>query len=165
MYRVFGITAALCVFMGSVLADAPLPPPALQRVLSPNGKFAAVSDPAAGTRVVEAASGKPMWGIPGWFRSLYISDDGEHLAIGYGGLNLLPLDAEDSVEMIGFWNHGRKVKSVSLGALVPDRSILRRTTSHYAWGSIGGINPANQLVVTRIDGRVFRFSMNNGEAE
>ncbi|APV48850.1 hypothetical protein BWI17_03650 [Betaproteobacteria bacterium GR16-43] len=162
---IWGLLAALCFFIGSALADAPLPPPAAHRVVSPNGKFAAISDPGTGTQGVELATGKPLWKIPGWFRSLYISDDGEHLAVGYGGLNLLALDADDSVEMIGFWNHGRKVKSVPLRAIVPDRSILRRTVSHYAWGSIGGIDAGNRLVVTRVDGRVFRFNMDNGEAE
>jgi hypothetical protein len=149
----------------SVLADAPLPPPTLHRVSSPNGQFAVVSDPGVGTRIVESASGTQLWAIPGWFRSLRISDDGQHLAIGYSGLNLLPLDADDSLEMISFWDRGRKVKSVPLRAIVPDRSILRRTVSHYAWGNIGGINPNNQLIVTRVDGRVFRFNMINGEAE
>jgi hypothetical protein len=164
-HRALGITAAICIFIGSVLADSPMPPPALHRVLSLNGQFAAISDPGTGTKVVELATGRELWNIPGWYRWLYISDDGEHLAIGYGGLNLLSLEADDSVEMIGFWNHGRKVKSVPLRAIVPDRSILQRTVSHYAWGNIGGINPRNQLIVTRIDGRVFRFNMNTGEAE
>jgi hypothetical protein len=156
---------ALAVYAGGVLADEPLPPPATHRVSSPSGRFAVVSDPSTGTRVIESASGKQLWQIPGWFRSLNVSDDGQYLAIGYDGLNLVPVGATDTLEIISFWNRGRKVKSVPLRAIAPDRAILQRTVSHLAWGSIGGINRENQLVVTRIDGRVFRFNMANGEAE
>ena len=163
--RAFAIIVALCAYMGSALADAPLPPPATYREHSPSGKFAAISDASAGTTVVESASGRELWQVPGWHRSIFLSDDGEHLAIGYDGFDLLPLDAPDSLEMISFWSRGRKIKSVPLQAIVPDRSLLRRTVSHYAWGNIGGIDHNNRLIVTRIDGKVFRFNMSTGEAE
>ena len=163
--RAVPIVIALCMCFGSALADAPLPPPDVYRELSPSGKFAVVSDPNSGTTIIESASGKQLWEVPGWHRSLFLSDDGEHLAIGYGGLNLLPLDAPDSLEMISFWSWGRKIRSVPLRAIVPDRSILQRTVSHYAWGNIGGIDNENRLIVKRIDGKVFRFNMSTGESE
>ena len=166
------MSRAICIalvllysYVGYARADAPLPPPLLHRVTSPNGQFAVVSDPTAGTRVIETASGKHLWSVPGWFRSVYVSNDGRHVATGYGGLNLIPLDAEDSLEMISFWGSGRKLRAVPLRTIVPDRSILKRTASHYAWGTITGINEGNQLVVTRIDGREFRFSMATGTLE
>jgi hypothetical protein len=163
--RSFAIVTALCMCFGSALADSPLPPPAAFREISPSGKFAVVSDPSSGTKVIDAASGKQLWQVPGWHRSLFLSDDGEHLAIGYGGLNLVPIDASDSLEMISFWSRGRKIRSVPLRAIVPNRSILQRTVSHYAWGNIAGIDHENRLVVKRVDGEVFRFNMSTGEVE
>ena len=151
--------------VGDIRADSPLPSPAIQRVVSPSGKFAAVSDPSTRTTTVQSSAGDPLWRVPGWFRSVHVSDDGEHLATGYGGLNLIPLNAPDSLELVTFWERGRKVNSVALGKLVPDRSILRRTTSHYEWGTISGIDSNNRLIVTRVDGRVFRFNVASGEEE
>jgi len=114
---------------------------------------------------IQSASGDVLWRVPGWFRSLHLADDGEHLVTGYGGLNLIPVNAPDSLELATFWGRDRRIASVTLGALVPDRSLLRRTTSHYEWGAISGIDSKQRLVITRVDGRVFRFNMATGEAE
>jgi hypothetical protein len=164
-YRAFAIIIVLCAYLGGARADAPLRSPATYREPSPSGKFIAAADPSAGISIVESASGRELWHMRDWHPSIFLSDDGEHLAIGYDGFNLVPLDAANSLEMISFWSRGRKIRSVSLQALVPDRSILQHTVSHYAWGSIGGIDPENRLVVTRVDGKVFRFNMSTGEAE
>ena len=163
--RALLITLALCIFPAGAFGDEPSPAPATTRVLSPNGTITAISEPGDGTRIIESASGKEIWEMPGWYRSIFISNDGEHLAIGYSGMNLVPLETPDSLELIGFWERGRKVKSLSLQAIVPDRSILQRTASHYAWGNVRGIDSDNCLVVERVDGEVFRFNMVNGEAK
>jgi hypothetical protein len=149
---------------GVAQADEPLPPPAVHRASSPNGKFEVVSDPSSGTKLIESGTGKRLCGLPGWFRSIYVATDGEHFATGYSGLNLVPLNAGDSLELIGFWRRCRKFESVPLRA-VPERSILRRTVSHYAWGNITGVDASGRLVVTRIDGRTFRFNMASGKTE
>ena len=163
MSRVIGPTlVCLFAYMASAQADAPLPPPAVHRVTSLNGQFMAISDPATGTSVVKTSSGERLWSLPGWFRSIYISDSGRHLAIEYGGLNLVPLDSTNSLEILSFWDSGKKVRSVSLGEIVPDRSILKRTVSHYAWRTSIGVNHRDELVVSRIDGREFRFDMATG---
>jgi hypothetical protein len=162
--RLLAIVVLITVILGAE-ADSPLPPPKTVSFSSANGRFTAISDPINGTSVVESSSNTPLWHIPGWFRSLYLSDDGEHIAIGYGGLNLIPLNAPDSLEMIAFWERGRKVKSVSLHEIVPDRSIMSRTVSHYCWGSIFRVNEKNQLVVIRNDNQVIFFNMNTGEQE
>ena len=164
MVRFIGMSIFLA-YVGCALADTPLRPPAPFRVASPDGKIIAVADPSSGIKIIEASSGKQLWEMPGWRRVICISNDGEHLAIGYGGLNLINLDTDDSAEMIGFWHHGTKIKSVPLRAIVPDRSILRRTVSHYEWGYIRGINSIDQLEVVRVDGKLFRFNMRTGEEE
>ena len=156
---------SLWLMVSMAQADSPLPPSAVHRVVSPNGNFAVVSDPSRGTKLIESGSGNQLCELSGWFRSIYVSDDGEHFATGYDGLNLLPLTADDSLEVITFWRRCRKLKAVPLRAIVPDRSILQRSVSHYAWGNITGVDHRGHLVITRIDGRVFRFNMSSGEAE
>jgi len=157
--------AIILLSIGSALADSPLPRPAIHRASSPSGDFTVVSDPSAGTRLLESGSGKQLCELPGWFRSIYVSNDGEHFATGYSGVNLLPLNADDSLELITFWRRCRKVESVPLRTIVPERSILQRTASHLAWGNITGVDETGHLVVTRIDGRVFRFDMASGKPE
>jgi len=150
----------------SAMGDSPLPAPTMTEVASPNGRFAAISDPkSTTTRVIEVATGRVLWKVPDWFRSMFVSNDGKHLAVGYDGLNLVPLSYVDSMELISFWDQGRKIKSVTLSEIVPDRTVLERTMSHYAWGDIEGVNDKDQLVVRRVDGQIFRFSMATGELE
>jgi len=163
--RITVTLAIVLLSIGSALADSPLPRPAIHRASSPNGKFTVISDPSAGTRLLESDSGKQLCELPGWFRSIYVSNDGEHFATGYSGLNLLPLNTDDSLELITFWRRCRKVESVPLRAIVPERSILQRTVSHYAWGNITGVDETGHLVVTRIDGRIFRFDMVSGKPQ
>jgi hypothetical protein len=86
-------------------------------------------------------------------------NDGDQLATAYDGLSLISHEGlNDSLEIIVFWHPGRRVKAVPLRAIVPDRSILRDTVSHFEWGEVAHINEKNQLVVNRLDGRVFRFT-------
>ena len=41
--------------------------------------------------------------------------------------------------MLTFWKDGKLVRTVTVDELIPDKKILRRTVSHYSWGSISGI--------------------------
>lgn len=143
-------------------ADAPVGPRTVQRASSPNGAFTVVSDPQAGTYVVKNPSGERLWAMPGWFASPHVSNNGLHVATVYEGLNLVPLDAPPTLEIITFWTKGKKVRAVTLGDIVPKRSILKRTTSHYAWGSVDGVNDRDELVVTRVDGQALRFDLASG---
>ena len=155
------LVVALLACISSAQADAPLPAPSVVRVTSPNGAFAATSHPKAGTWISRTTTGERVWQIPGWFRALYVSNDG-HVATLYGGLDLVSLDAPDSLELITFWTDGKKLRAVTLGEIAPQRSVLERTTSHYAWGHIEGINDRNELIVRRADGQVLRFNMGTG---
>lgn len=144
-------------------ADEPLPPASTTQFNSPNKRFIAVSDPDRGTAVVESSSGRVLWRMPGWFRSLHVSDGGETVVAAAS--NLIPLDAGESFELLVFWHRGQKVKVVTLADIVPDRDLLVRTVSHYAWGDVNGIDAKGRLQVTRVDGKVFRFNMETGQPE
>ena len=80
------ITIAVC----ATRADRPLPPPAKVSVMSPSGRFRAVSEPKAGTRLEACEATQSALVLPDWHRSLFVADDGKHLVTQYDGLNLLP---------------------------------------------------------------------------
>jgi|SRR6267378_8314886 len=143
-------------------ADEPLPAPQRHQVASPNGRMLAVSDPTMGTKIIEAGSGKELWSMPGWYRWLFVSNDGRHVATGYNGMNLIPQNFSPELVLITFWQDGQKMREVPVRDLAPNKSTLTRTVSHYHWGSIEGVSNNDELLVTRADGRKFRFNMATG---
>ncbi len=160
------LMAAAFVFGGlanlPAQADEPLPPPQRHQVRSPNGAILAISDPRTGTTILEAASGKELWSMAGWYRWLFVSNDGRHVATGYNGMNLIPQDFKPELVLITFWQDGKKLREVFVQEIVPNKSTLERTVSHYHWGTIEGLNNKDELLVTRADGRKFRFQMATG---
>jgi hypothetical protein len=141
-----------------VLADEPLPRPTFTRFSSPNSEFVAYSTPGSDTRVASSASGETLWRIPDWHRLIYLSNDGNHAAVVYEGLNLIPIDSSPNLVLITLWSRGEKVGEVRLRAIAASASALRKTASHYEWGVVKGFSDQNQLIVERFDGKQFRFS-------
>jgi hypothetical protein len=111
------LVLSLIAAAGPAAAEEPFADTAVYRTPSPNGRYAVITDPRSGTRIVEWPSQKPLWRIPGWYRVAFIADDGRSLALGHDGLNLIPHDAVDSLEMVSLWSGGRKIASITLGAL------------------------------------------------
>lgn len=139
-------------------ADEPLAPPAFKRFSSDNREVVAYSTPGSDTRVVSSASGETLWRIPGWHRLVYLSNDGEHAAVVYDGLNLIPIDSSPDFVLVTMWSKGKRVGEIPLKAIVPSASALPKTASHYEWGVVEGFNDKDELVVERFDGKQFRFS-------
>jgi len=165
MKRAFLIIAIQAlVLLGGIAAqaDEPLPPPSTHSVVSQNSAFVAISDPEKGTRVLDNATRRELWSMPGWFRWLFVADDGVHVVTGYDGMNLIPPDAADDLVLLTFWENGKAIRRVPLKEIVSSRSILTRTVSHYHWGTIEGINAAGFLVVNRSDGRRLLFDVTTG---
>src|ERR1700728_3759815 len=83
---------ALIPLFGTALADSPLPPPAKKTIWSTNKQFFAVMEPDKEiTTIYRSAQGKQaekVWSMYGWFRVASLADDGEHLVVGYWGINL-----------------------------------------------------------------------------
>jgi hypothetical protein len=150
----------------AVRADAPPLPPNRQVVCSASGSICAESDPRSNvTKVVHRASGRELWSIAGWHRWMFVAEDGQSLAIGYAGMNLVPLDAELSLEVMRFYAKGRLVRTLRLADLYQSRSQLRRTASHIAWVQSVGVNRANQLVLELVTGRKVAFAMSTGQEQ
>lgn len=160
------LALATALFTAPVVADTPLRPPEVRTVCSVSGSVCVVSDPDSRVTTVNLAElQKESWTLPGWHRSLYVSDDGESVVVGYPGLNLLPVSATLQEPVLFFHARSGLVRKVLLGDLYESKSQLTPTVSHYAWGSILGINASNQLVVERVDGTTLAFSVRTGDVE
>ena len=143
-------------------ADSPLPPPAVQTTKSENKRFEVISDPEKGTRCIDLSSSKELWKLPDWYRWAFLCDDGRHFITAYGGLNLLSLSYKGSDVMLTFWDSGKLIKKVTVDELIPDKKILKRTVSHYSWGSITGITKSGLLEVALADGSKVYYQPKTG---
>lgn len=117
-----------------------------------------VSKPSNGTHVLESASRRELWSMPGWFRWLFVSNDGTCVATGYDGLNLIPHDYSDKLVLVELWKRGHKVGEIRMEDVYSDDVEPVRTVSHYHWGTIKGFSGEGLLMVERADGKVLEFS-------
>jgi hypothetical protein len=148
----------------SVGADAPLRPPAILTRCSANGQYCATANPALQTVVVHEGAGHKLvlWSIKGWERVFDVSDSGDHLVACSSGLNLLPLDYSREEPLVTFYHRGKLVRRVSVGELFPDPRKLRRTVSHYHWGSCSGFDGPRTYKVDTVDRGILRFDVTTG---
>ncbi|MBF5045227.1 hypothetical protein FGE12_22675 [Aggregicoccus sp. 17bor-14] len=159
---------------GSSRADEPLPPPSARRVCSRSGRFCARTDPKAWrttvVRVASDGSERFSWEMPGWFREASLSDDGDHLVVGFDGQDLLPRDYDRAETMLRFFERGRLIRAVRLDELVEHFWLLLPTVSHWCWGRCEGIDAEGRYTVVTLDGlpwhreRVHRFDVTTGQS-
>lgn len=159
------LAAVWVVVAAASLADSPLRVPALKTVCSANGKYCAVMDPTSGTTGVRrmGGNGGKIWSMEGWYRVAALTDDGDVLVTGYGGVNLLPLDYSPDLEILTFFKRGVYVKSVTLKEIFDDLSVLRRTVSHYHWGAYLGFDAEGRYLIETVDGRRIAYDVVTGK--
>lgn len=162
------VTALVFVAPPVVRADTPLRPPEKHVAHSRNRAIEAESDPQTGLttvyRVDPAGARTRLWAMAGWYRALYPADDGEHLVLGFDGLNLLPTNAADDLVVLRFVRRGEVVAALTLRDVVPDRSILRRTASHLAWREGEGFDADGHFLVITMDGMRHPYDATTGRA-
>jgi hypothetical protein len=156
------LIALVAIAGTNIRADTPLPPPSIKTALSPNGAIRAVSEPNSDTRVEDVKQNKVLWRLPGWHRAMFVANDGSHVVTEYDGLNLIPRDFTPDLVLLTFWSDGKKIKEITVGQLFPDRTLLQKTVSHYAWGTVEGINSDGSLKVHLMDGRMIYFDTSSG---
>lgn len=94
---------------------------------------------------------------------MFLANDGKHAVTGYGGMNLIPRNYDKHMVLITFWREGKKTRDVTLEEIVPRKSILKKTVSHYHWGAIEGIDGKGRLVVKRADEKVLLYDVDSGQ--
>ena len=129
-----------CAATATVLADMPLPPPALKMVPSRNLKFAARSDPQTNQTVVyryDSASGvlgEALWSFSKWFRDFEISNDGRALVAETDYLSLLPRNIPENHVLLAFIVNGKIIRKITIQQLFGSRSKLQPTPLNVDWG-------------------------------
>ena len=157
----------LCGTTSFCRADAPWKPPTEQDFFSPNKNYCAHSNPAANEttvfRIESDAKRTTLWTIPEWFRSAFMADDGKHLVVGFGDLNLIPKEYKPDMVMIRFIKEGKVIATVPLKNLFDDLGNLKKTVSHYSWGHCEGFDKEGLFtVVTEEEKRLF-FDVTTGK--
>ena len=163
--RSFSLLLLLGLCSSPCPADAPLRAPSPITVYSASRTFCVVSDPKSGTkayRVRADGSREPLWSMPGWFRVLFLADDGRHAVTGYDGA-LLPLDYSPDDSLLTFWRGGSRIRAIPVSGLVKDLRKLQRTSSHYRWGSYVGFDAAGNFVVSTVEREKVVFDVTTGK--
>jgi hypothetical protein len=171
----FSFRSWFFVFLSTVLffsgpspakADEPLARPEVRMVCSLNMLYCAELDPrppyTTVFHIVYGDKRQEFWSMPGWFRMAALSSNGEYLMTGYDGIHLLPLDYRKDEPMLTFYHKGELIRVVRLKDIIFDFSKLKRTESHYYWGSYQGIDMMDRYIVETVEGYRFIFDMKKG---
>ena len=147
----------LAFFVFGLVADSPREAASNKKVLSPNGRFYAIVDAAQKRTTVFQVSRPPrkVWEMPGWNAVTFLANDGDHLAVGYAGSNLLELNAKPDEPMVVLYHRGERVSTITLRQIVKDYKALPRTESHVAWGDYLGFDSHNQFLLRTNEGGTF----------
>lgn len=167
--RLASTVVALALVLGAgapARADSPLPPPATHTAVSPSKAVEAVSDAKTEVttvyRVVDGRREK-AWAMPGWYRAVHVADDGDHVVIGFDGLNLLPKEAPDDLVVLRFVRRGEVVASLTVLDVVRTRTLLKPTVSHLAWRDAEGFDAEGRFFVQTLDGARQVFEVATGK--
>lgn len=163
----WGCFLAAFIFVAGVFstlanADTPLNQARFTKKTSANKLFSVASDPSKRTTYATNKAGTKLWEIKGWFREYFVSNDGSHFVSVYGGANLLPENYSDDLILASIWKDGVAQFHITVSQVIPDRSILVKTTSHYLWGDVNGFDEQNRLVIKRVDGKELTFDLASG---
>jgi hypothetical protein len=148
---VAAIAMELVLWSTPAQSDSPPIAPQTHDVYSRSRHFVATVDVERHVTTVfsvGARSGRrARWSYPDAPDVLFLSDDGDHLIVGYPGGNLLAPGWTITQVMLSFVEHGKVTRTVTLGDLAPQSSSLTRTTSHTLWGHYIGFDRNNRFWV------------------
>src|SRR6266404_4897516 len=161
------VTLALS-FQAIAVADSPLiyGDDDFDRTASRNNRFVALPTKDRKETVVYEQSKKrrEVWRMPGWDEFCGLSNDGDYLVLCSDERNFLPLDYKPDRTMLTFYKRGTLIRRVPLSELIRDFRSLRRTISHYDWGSFDGFSALHRYDVETIEGRLITFDVTTGQA-
>ena len=103
-----------------------------------------------------------LWRLVDWQRVAFLSNDGKHLAACHAGLNLIPTNDPEQV-MISLFNKGKLEHQIKLKALIGNLDALRKTVSHYDWGSCIGLRADGRLRVNTVEDKQLYIDLATGK--
>jgi hypothetical protein len=129
----------LLVVSTTSFADEPLGPPTEIRRCDAAMNYCLYADPNGDTTVYKVEGRfetTQLYVVAGWHRSPWVSSSGRYLVTEYDGLNLLPLDVSPDETVLSIYDQGALIRQIKLRELFHSLDSLRRTASHYHWGSV-----------------------------
>jgi hypothetical protein len=147
------IATVLVALSSRAVADSPAPLPHSYVACSPTERFCADLDFKKDLiRVYEKRTERTLWTMPGWFPNVWLSEDGEVIAVTRD--DLVP-EYNPDLPVIDFFRRGRRAGQVRMGEAVP-KSETTRTVSHVFWGMPEGFGVDGRFSVkTPHERRVF----------
>ena len=128
----------------SILADAPLSYPEFHEIHDKTHRYCALIQREQTTIYKYGClTGKEKYSIDGWHPNAYLIDDGAMFIAFHPGINLIPLDSDTHTTMIQIWKNGSKTITITLGQILKSMKSLRRTASHYSWGTVKKVTELN----------------------
>ena len=150
------ITTLILLASTNSFADAPLPPPAGKRFCDYRINYCGYTDPKTGTNIYKVDGSfklTKLYHLNGWFRAPYLSPNGIYFVAGYAGLNLVPQNVTPHQVMLNIYKNGKPHKAIPLGNLMANMNNLKKTVSHYHWGSVQSVDNYSVNLVT-VEGKV-----------
>lgn len=157
----------IALLSATALADEPMMPPSVWETCSPSGEYCARLDPVENSILAYKPGVETivLWRATGWSRVAALADDGEHMVLGYEGMNLIPLDYRPDMPMLTFYRRGEVFRTVRLEELISYIAIkMNRTASHYHWGDYLGLDENGHFGVRTATGHEMRFDMATGRS-
>ncbi len=118
------ITIMIAFTINVALADTPMPKPKTYKAYSSNGLYYVLVDVERNKTSVcynlTTRIDNELWQINGYYTSVYISDDGQFLIIGYGGMNLLPLNYRPDEIAFSVYRNGEQYANVQFNEVIND---------------------------------------------
>ena len=138
-----------------LLGDEPSSAPATETFYSANRRYLAISDVSVEKTFVykinTSGSKTLLWDIPGWFRYIYLSNDGDYLVTdNTGGLLWKKFGKRDVVLRI--FRNGNEIQKYRVTDLIDHIWNLEKTVSHYRWGNIENLD-GKIVNITTVEGR------------
>ena len=150
-------------------ADAPLPPPASYKICNKEISYCANISPNIGAVIYkiegDAFNAVEAYRVPGWHRDAHLSESGEYFLSGYGGLNLVNLDANQNTVILTIWKNGQKSHEIKLGQVLNSMSSLQRTSSHYYWGNNEGFTHNGEVEIRTVEGNRILVNPETGDVK
>jgi hypothetical protein len=93
---------------------------------------------------------------------LFLTEDGEHLVVGYAGANLLDRHYKRDQIVVSFYRHGRLLTVVRLNQIILDRTNLRASDSGVARGFFARLVDQHRFAVDTVEHRRLTYDVTTG---
>jgi hypothetical protein len=145
------------MFSWCCVADEPLRPPSKHEICS--SKKSACVEFTPGTYGIVRTRGESgewivgNWHVPGWHRWGLLTNNGSVFVSCWTG-GLVGLEPKETESVVGIFSADGRGATIQLGQVVDSLKQLRRTVSHFYWGTCSGFDETEKsLLIESVSGK------------